>query len=84
MTFQEYINQKDPKKRFCVQVTEADCEHIDDEGREYRQIITLRILGERFRYILFNSGYLWTIDQNGDPDDISCFIWKGKKLDYSL
>ncbi len=77
MTFKEYLAQTDPIKRsHGVIVTKDDCQSIWDDVHG-KKVISLLINGFDYRYILKPaSGLLWTIDQDGNPDSPSCFVFE--------
>ncbi len=81
MTFQEYINQEDPKRAACVYVTHADCHQITDMSHfpNVRAIIYLKIVDQIWRYILTDQdNLLRTMDEDGNPKSVSCFIYQGR------
>ena len=81
MNFQEYLNQKDPAKFPRVEIVENDCVNIADVSAypNCRKIISLEFWGTVYSYLLSTTdNLLRTMDDHGNPKNISCFIWKGK------
>lgn len=76
MTFSEYINQENPRKNNLVWITPEDCFSIfDDPGRG--KLVTLLINNTEYTYLLTSeSGRLYTIDEDGNKNQPSCFFWK--------
>lgn len=79
MTFSEYINQENPRKNNFVWITPEDCFSIfDDPGRG--KLVTLLINNIQYTYLLTSeSGRLYTIDEDGNKNQPSCFFWKADK-----
>ena len=79
MTFQEYLNQENPKKAVCVYITNDDTIHISVlNTRQCRAVITLEISGKCYSYHLSEQdNLLRTMDEDGNAKSVSCFIWQG-------
>ena len=80
MTFQEYLNQENPKKAVNVTITNADTTHISVLNTvQCRAVITLEISGKCYSYHLSEQdNLLRTMDEDGNPKSISCFVWHGE------
>jgi hypothetical protein len=78
MTFEEYINQEEVKRNYYVEIIESDCKQIIDVRPIARKLITLEVHSIDYQYILSEKdNLLRTMDKDGNPDRISCFVWKG-------
>lgn len=80
MTFEEYKNQTDPKRRPKVDVRRSECKAIFRVGK-YSEQVDLEIDGKIYSYLYLNdpelpgfySNCLRTIDKDGNPIAWSCF-----------
>ena len=80
MTFKEYINMNDAKRRhYYVTVTKEDCELVYNNGAPGQRHVVLDVLGEKFTYLLTReSTSLFTMDEDGNRSGTSCFSWEGE------
>ena len=72
MTFEEYINQEDPKRQHGVEVRESDCHKIYPcvGGKQ----IILRMFNKEYSYMLTEeNNILRVFDEDGNPTKYSCF-----------
>ena len=77
MTFQQYINQENPTRQHNVEVQFSDCKAIFKNALPGEHLITLEIFGEELTYLLTDdSPYLYTMDEKGNKESSSCFIWQ--------
>ena len=76
MTFQDYINQENPKRHYNgVIVEEKDCVSISDIGRGDR-IAMLKIHDRYYTYLIPNGllGF-YLMDEDGNKKACSCFTF---------
>lgn len=76
MTFNEYVNQTNPKRQHNVEVKENDCYQTfnDYNGK----VVILLINNEFYHYLLPKnrpsySNLLYTMDSHGNKKSLSCF-----------
>ncbi|MCB0744316.1 MAG: hypothetical protein KDC67_10460 [Ignavibacteriae bacterium] len=82
MNFQEYINQKDPQRRYFVEVKESDCLDIIFDLNQW--LILLQIGEDIFAYAKRpDSNLLYTMDEDRNVKGVSCFVWRGENLGSS-
>ena len=80
MTFKEYLIQLSPRYQPRVKVTIKDLELMFNAPDPYRYIVSLIYLGKRFDYVIkMDSPALWTMDEDGNPRQRSCFIFVNKE-----
>lgn len=72
MTFQEYLNQEEPKRGNLVVLTMDDLYNHWKIGRQIW--VELIIEDECFTYSLSETGVCWTTDDHGNKKSPSCFI----------
>lgn len=82
MTFQDYLNQKCPRRRPIVNLKAEDlafCLMVSVGG--YREV-GLEIDGKLYCYQSpIEGGNLRTSDDDGNPRKTSCFVISGEELD---
>ena len=69
MTFQEYLNQTDPKRKPNVELTMEDLYNVYPIYRRNESIYLIELLihGKIYDYRLENeTGVLWTMDNDGN------------------
>ena len=83
MTFTEYLNQKDEDKRRRrgVKIKEVECEGVWRNVVAGTKVVSIDIHGEFFTYVTKpHENLLWTVDEDGNPKNPSCFTldrkWK--------
>lgn len=73
MTFQEYLDQKDPKRRHSVDIADEDIFHRYS-GASKGEFIVLNIHGDFYTYYREEGKtLLWTVDEDGNKKSTSCF-----------
>ena len=78
MTFTQYLNQTEVKRRHGVEVREADCFMvIPNPIPGIKRSVVLKMFDRHYYYIQKNDGgrLLWTQDEDGNPKSPSCFVF---------
>jgi hypothetical protein len=80
MTFTEYKNQENPRRKPSVYITDEDCEQII--GRFKTREIVLDINGHIATYVIEEDcpHLIRTMDRDGNPRGFTCFRWCGSDL----
>lgn len=81
MKFEDYINQKDPKRLHIGAVNVSECWLTFHYPviRIHTNLLYMAVSLGKFSYILkSNSSILWTMDNDGNPKDASVFYHNAK------
>jgi hypothetical protein len=78
MTFNEYINQKNPRKLPCFTVQVTDEDVFESFTAFKRTYISLVVNNDVYDYLL-SDGALYTIDKDGNKNKPTVFYFKNNQ-----